>query len=99
MSRGPWLSQDQIAEIKALLATGKHTHYYIAAQFSVDRSVVTNIARGKRRTPGLRCICGTCKLCRNREACARYNERGGRNPQVKRDLDRIDAQIERERAA
>jgi len=97
MSRGLWLSEDQMAEVRKLLADGKLYHRQIAERFCVDRSVISRIARGQRKMPGV-CLCRTCPKCKNREQSARYRERRDRDAR-ERDYARIDAQIARECAA
>jgi hypothetical protein len=76
MSRSYWLTPEQVEYIRAELARGK-SHADIAANVGtgVDRSVVSRIAQGKRRTNGLRCGCLKCPKCRNRDASERYRAR------------------------
>jgi len=97
MSRGLWLSETQMAEIRKLLADGKLYHRQIAERFCVDRSVISRIAQGKRKKPGV-CLCQKCAKCRNREYSAQYRERRD-SAAAQRDFERIDAQIARENAA
>jgi len=74
MSRGLWLTTEQIADIRSELATGK-LHRVIAQRFSIDQSVVSRIAHGRRKKEGISCLCGECRKCRNREASERYRLR------------------------
>lgn len=74
MSKGLWLTQEQVRRIRERL-TAHHYHYAIADEIGVDRSVVTRIANGHRRTNGLICDCGKCRKCKNREATSRRNQR------------------------
>jgi hypothetical protein len=78
MSRGLWLTPDQIAGIRAELAKGS-LHRVIASRWGVDQSVVSRIARGKRKREGVSCLCGACKTCRNRLDTERYRERKRRD--------------------
>ncbi len=78
MSRGLWLTPDQVSGIRAELATGK-LHRVIAARWGVDQSVVSRIARGKRKREGVSCLCGFCAKCSNRLATERYRARKRRD--------------------
>jgi hypothetical protein len=78
LSRGLWLTSDQINGIRADLATGK-LHRVIATRWGVDQSVVSRIARGKRKREGVSCTCGNCAKCSNRLATERYRERKKRD--------------------
>jgi transposase-like protein len=43
------LTDEDIAEIRALSASGEHTHTQLARRFQVHPSTVSRIAAGKRR--------------------------------------------------
>lgn len=73
MSRGLWLTPDIIAAIKSQIP--HQTRKEIAEAYHIHPTVVSYIALGKRRTPGLSCACGWCEKCRNRDAAERYRER------------------------
>jgi hypothetical protein len=74
MSRGLWLTSEQIADIRREIASGK-LHRVIAKRFAIDQSVVSRIARGRRKKQGVSCLCGECQVCRNRDASERYRAR------------------------
>lgn len=79
MSRGLWLTAEQISYVRAELRMGNKTHAEIAKRLEVDHSVVSRIATGKRKKNGVSCICGWCTKCKNREASERYRERKKRD--------------------
>lgn len=76
MSRGAWLSAEQVADIKAEIARGL-TRTAIAQSRGIHRTVVSYIALGKRKTNGLKCVCERrwCRICSDRAAQERYRER------------------------
>lgn len=78
MSRGLWLTGEQVADIRVALAAGK-LHRVIAKRHCVDQSVVSKIARGRRKRDGVSCLCGECRTCKNRLATERYRERKSRD--------------------
>ena len=72
MSRGPWITAEQLQSIQRMARIG-YSLTYIAMQVGVERTAVGRVLRRGRAATV--CLCGRCRLCCNRLATAEYRRR------------------------